>query len=123
MAVIAKPKAPKQAVAIPDGTYRAQLVEVKEFSNAFGDRLGFVFEIVSGHQAGIQIMRSTSPVLSGKGHLAQIITGLLGRELTLEEVSTGINLERLVGTECNILAMQSKGKSGMIYSNIERVFR
>ena len=39
MAVIAKPKAPKQAVAIPDGTYRAQLVEVKEFTNAFGDRL------------------------------------------------------------------------------------
>ena len=107
MAVIAKPKAPKQAVAIPDGTYRAQLVEVKEFTNAFGDRLGFVFEIIEGHQAGLQIMRSTSPVLSGKGHLAQIITGL----------------ERLVGTECNILAMQSKGKSGMIYSNIERVFR
>jgi len=107
MAVIAKPKAPKQAVAIPDGTYRAQLVEVKEFTNAFGDRLGFVFEIIEGNQAGIQIMRSTSPVLSGKGHLAQIITGLLGRELTMEEVSTGINLERLVGTECNILAMQS----------------
>ena len=121
--VMAKPKPDKQAAVIPDGTYKAQLVDIKGFSNSFGERLGFVFEIVGGQQAGLQIMRSTSPVLSHKGLLAQIISGLLGRELTADEMSTGINLDQLVGTDCDILVLQAKGKAGLVYSNVERVFR
>jgi hypothetical protein len=123
LAVMVKPRADKPAKLIPDGTYKAHLVEVKEFTNAFGDRLGFVFEIDEGEQKGTVLMKSTANVLAPKGQLLQVVTGLLGREVTDDEVREGFNLHRLAGTNATILAIQSKGKGGITYSNIERVFR
>ena len=67
-------------------------------------------------------MRSTSPQLSASGKLADVIRGMLGRELTADEISKGMDVELLVGSECNVLVLQSKGKNGAVYSNIERVF-
>jgi hypothetical protein len=122
-AVMAMPKPAREATIIPDGTYKAQLVEVKEFTNAFGDRLGFLFEIIEGRHAGIRLLRSTSAVLGAKGQLHQIVTGLLGRDLRLEETIAGVDLAGLVGIDANVLVMQTKGKSGQVYSNIERIFR
>ncbi len=122
-AVMAKPRANKPAKLIPDGTYKAHLVEVKEFTNTFGERLGFVFEIIEGPHQGTQLMRSTANVIAPKGQLTQMITGLLGREITEDEAAEGFNLQRLVGTDATILVIQSKGKGGMVYSNIERVFK
>lgn len=122
-AIMAMPKPSREAPVIPDGTYRARLEEVRQFQNAFGDRLGFCFDILEGAQAGTRLMRSTSAMLGAKGQLHQVVTGLLGRELTSREISTGLDLAGLVGTEAQILVMQAKGKSGQVYSNIERIFR
>jgi hypothetical protein len=54
--------------------------------------------------------------------LAQVIEGVLGRELNPKEISTGFDLEDLIDRECNILVLQSKSKAGAVYSNVERVF-
>lgn len=123
LAVMAKPTADKPTNLIPDGTYKARLIDVKEFTNAFGERLGFVFEINEGEQQGIQLMKSTTNVLAPKGQLFQVVAGLLGREVTDEEAKEGFNLQQLVGTNATILTIQSKSKGGLAYSNIERVFK
>ena len=60
--------------------------------------------------------------LSAKGKLADVLRGILGRDLTDKELATGIDVEGLVGTICNVMVLQSKGKNGATYSNVERIF-
>ena len=67
-------------------------------------------------------MRSTAPQLSKQSKLAEVIEGILGRELTDKELQGGFDLEDLIDKECNILVLQSKSKAGAVYSNVERVF-
>ena len=68
-------------------------------------------------------MRSTNPVLTAKSKLVEVLNGLLGRELTSEEINSGYDVDKLVGKDCNILVLNSKGKNGAVYSNVERVFQ
>ena len=123
MPIVLKQKTSDKAVTlIPDGTYRAVLSKTNQFSNAYGDRIGFEFTLKDPPVDGQTVMRSTSPVLSPSGKLADILRGMLGRELTIEELKNGLDIEKLVGTECNLLILQAKSKGGMTYSNIERIF-
>ena len=122
MTVIVKPKAIREPELVASGAYEAELVEVKQFSNAFGSRIGFVFEIVGGDYAGVQVMRSCSPQLSRQSKLAEIIKGLTKREPTDLETARGYDLSRLVDTTCQILVMTEQAKNGKTFSNIERVF-
>ena len=46
-----------EPVLVPEGVYEAELVEVKEFSNAFGNRVGLVFKITTGQHEGVELMR------------------------------------------------------------------
>ena len=47
---------------------------------------------------------------------------MLGRELTDKELRDGFDLEDLLNRECSILVLQSRSKTGAVYSNVERVF-
>lgn len=120
--VFVKPKAPAAATVVPDGTYRAVLTGIRQFSNSFGERIGFEFSIKGGQFDGAKIMRSTAPQLSRQSKLAEVLVGLLGRELTVEELNLGLDLEQLVGAECSVLVLAAKAKNGATYSNVERVF-
>ena len=117
MVVMLKPKAPTAATQVADGVYPATLTKVTSFSNVYGARIGFEFTLDSGEK----IMRSTSPVLSEKGHLTNVLQGLLGRELTRAEIEGGVDAEELVGTCCQVLVAKSKSKAGAVFSNIEKV--
>ena len=46
----------------------------------------------------------------------------MGRSLTDKELQGGFDLEVLIDKECSILVLQSKSKTGAVYSNVERVF-
>lgn len=116
MVVMLKAKAPT-AVKVPDGIYKAKLSKVNQFSNVYGERIGFEFTLESGEK----VMRSTSPVLSDKGQLANVLRGLLGRDLTREEMEQGVDAEELVGTYCMVVVRQSTSKAGQVFSNIEAV--
>lgn len=105
------------AVKVPDGIYKAKLSKVNQFSNVYGERIGFEFTLESGEK----VMRSTSPVLSDKGQLANVLRGLLGRDLTREEMQQGVDAEELVGTYCMVVVRQSTSKAGQVFSNIEAV--
>ena len=117
-----KPKAAPAAAVIKDGTYRATVSNLKQFANTYGERIGFEFTIQGGQFDGERVMRSTAPQLSKQSKLAEVIEGILGRELTDKELQCGFDLDELIDKECNILVLQSKSKTGAIYSNVERVF-
>ncbi len=116
MVVMLKAKTPT-AVVVADGVYTATLSKVNSFSNAYGERVGFEFTLDSGEK----VMRSTSPVLSDKGQLANVLRGLLGRDLTSEEMQQGVDAEALVGTVCQVVVRQSRSKAGQVFSNVEAV--
>ena len=117
-----KPKAAPAAAVIKDGTYRATVSNLKQFANTYGERIGFEFTIQGGQFDGERVMRSTAPQLSKQSKLAEVIEGILGRELTDKELQGGFDLEDLIDKECSILVLQSKSKTGAVYSNVERVF-
>ena len=117
-----KPKAATPAASIKDGTYRATVSNLKQFANTYGERIGFEFTISGGQFDGEKVMRSTAPQLTKQSKLAEVIEGILGRELTTKELQGGFDLEDLIDKECSILVLQSKSKTGAVYSNVERVF-
>lgn len=50
---------------------------------------------------------------SGKqSKLAEVIEGILGRELSTKELQGGLDLEDLIYKECSIPVLQSKSKTG-----------
>jgi hypothetical protein len=116
------PKAATPAASIKDGTYRATVSNLKQFANTYGERIGFEFTIKGGQFAGEKVMRSTAPQLTKQSKLAEVIEGILGRELNTKELQGGFDLEELIDMECSILVLQSKSKTGAVYSNVERVF-
>ncbi len=117
-----KPKSATPAASIKDGTYRATVSNLKQFANTYGERIGFEFTIQGGQFAGEKVMRSTAPQLTKQSKLAEVIEGILGRELNAKELQGGFDLEDLIDKECSILVLQSKSKTGAVYSNVERVF-
>lgn len=122
MAVVVK--STKTDAVVPDGVYQAVLTKVKTFSNSFGERIGFEFQITSGKSKGATLQRSTGLAMgSRKGKLYEVLSGLLGRDLSDQELTDGIDLEELVGTVCSILVVKSANQQGQAYSNIERVFQ
>lgn len=121
--VVVKPKEPTAAAIVRDGTYRARLTGIKQFSNTYGERVGFEFTIKGGTYDGAKVMRSTAPQLSRQSKLAEVIEGIAGRPLTEMELTHGFDLDQLKGTECSILVLQSRSKNGATYSNVEKVFQ
>ena len=116
------PKAATPAASVKDGTYRATVSNLKQFANTYGERIGFEFTISGGQFDGEKVMRSTAPQLTKQSKLAEVIEGILGRELNAKELQGGFDLEDLIDKECSILVLQSKSKTGAVYSNVERVF-
>lgn len=116
------PKAATPAASIKDGTYRATVSNLKQFANTYGERIGFEFTISGGQFDGGKVMRSTAPQLTKQSKLAEVIEGILGRELTDKELQGGFDLDGLIDRECSILVLQSKSKTSAVYSNVERVF-
>lgn len=121
MVMLLKPKPPAVEL-VPDGTYKATLSKVTQFDNAYGRRIGFEFTLLDNGVKGKKVLRSTSPNLSASSKLADLLRGLLGRELTAEELKGGVDVEALVGVCCSVLVLRSKSKSGSVFSNVERVF-
>ena len=122
MSLVVKQKVAEEATLIKEGTYRARLASIKQFANAYGERVGFEFRIEGGPFDGCTIMRSTAPQLTRLSKLAEVIEGIMGRPLTEKELTSGFDLEDLLDASCNLLVLQQRSKTGAVYSNVERVF-
>lgn len=105
---------------IPEGIYKARLAGVRRFASAFGDRVGFEFEILEGQRAGEVIMQSAAPSVSTKGKLASLVRGILGREPSDNELHEA---DTLVGSQCKVLVRQERNREGKTYSAIAQAFQ
>lgn len=114
MAIVLKPKSNTEAVVVPEGIHKATLSKVTQFTNAYGLRVGFEFTLHGKDVEGKAVMRSTNPVLTAKSKLAEVLNGLLGRELTSDEINSGYDVDKLVGKDCNVLVLNNKGKNGAV---------
>ncbi len=101
-----------------EGIHSATLTNVKEFSNAYGQRIGFEFTLENNSI----LMRSTNVLLSEKSNLADVIRGLKGRTLNPNEFEDGIDLHNLIGTKCQVFVSNSSSKNGIMYSKVEKIF-
>ena len=110
-----KPKAATPAAVIKDGTYRATVSNLKQFANTYGERIGFEFTIQGGQFDGERVMRSTAPQLSKQSKLAEVIEGILGRELTDKELQGGFDLDELIDKECNIRCCSPRARPGDLF--------
>jgi len=119
MVTVVKPKSKEKNIIIDDGSYPATLSNITQFNNAYGARLGFEFTLADGRK----VMRSTNTVLSEKSKLAEVIAGLQGKRMTFAEIQKGVDLDKLIGTECMVLVVNSSSKNGAIYSNVEQIFQ
>jgi len=61
--------------SVKDGTYRATVSAIRQFSNTYGLRVGFEFTVKGGQFDGATVMRSTAPQLTKQSKLAQVIEG------------------------------------------------
>lgn len=119
MVTVVKPKSKETKVDVQDGSYPATLSKVTQFNNAYGQRVGFEFTLEDGRK----VMRSTNTILSVKSKLAEVIGGLSGKVITSSQLERGVDLDKLVGTKCKVLVVNSAGKNGVLYSNVERIFQ
>ena len=122
MTLVVKQKDTAPAALLRAGSYKAVLSAINPFANTHGQRIRFEFTVLGGHADGEKVMRSTAPQLTRQSKLAEVIEGMLGRDLTDKELQGGFDLEDLIDKECSILVLQSKSKTGTVYSNVERVF-
>jgi hypothetical protein len=113
---------PPEPVLVPDGVHPARLVDQYLFSNAFGERVGFVYELTHGAHAGVTVVQSAafSPAHSSKH--ASILRDLLGREPTPVELRDGI-AHGLRDAPLKVLTKQECNRSGNRYSRVIAVTR
>ena len=102
-----------EPVLVPEGVYDAELVGVKDFSNAFGQRVGLVFRITSGQHEGVELMESAAVSTSPRGKLAELMRGMGGASHPVE----------LVGQQCQITVKHESNKAGKQYAAITQTFR
>lgn len=110
---------------IPVGVYKAKLAGVeKEEEGIYGDYVRLKFEIAEGDYKGTERTQICSLKLTkGKNRetnskLFNTLTGLLGKE---PEKDAEIDLENLIGTECQIFVEDKEEKAGVVWQDITRV--
>ena len=114
------PALPKTEV-IPRGIYSARLADVRRFTNSWGERLGFIFEVIEGEQAGKWVIQSTGTVMSRRSKQGQTVAALMGRDLTDDEALYGCDPRRLIGTECQLVLGLAATRAGKPYTTVENI--
>ena len=115
---IVKPyKSDTQPTVVSPGIHEAVLTKVNSFENHWGERFGFEFTLKATWET---ILRTTTSKLTPRSKLAELL-----QEMTKEPMTaiTEIDLDDLVGRECEILVKNTKGKNGLTYSNVEHVLK
>ena len=106
-----------EPVLVPEAVYEADLVEVRRFSNVFGERVGLVFKIASGPHRGIDLMEAATLKASPRGKLAELLRGMGGADGSL------LTAHSVVGRRCRIAVRHEATKAGKTYAAIAQTFR
>ena len=99
---------------VMQGIHPAKLIEVRRFSNVFGERIGLVFKITGGTFTGTEIMDSAAIKSGTQGKLTDLLQGLGGDGVDL--------VDELIGRECHIAVKHERDKSGKTYAAINHTY-
>lgn len=108
---------------IPEGLYKASVLEISEATGQFGEYVKFIFEISDGEYKGVTRSAVAAKKLSkskdGKASkLFEFVKALSKKDL---DSGDSLDLEGLVGTACHILVKNDKEKDGIVYQTISAV--
>ena len=106
-----------EPVLVPEAVYEADLVDVRRFSNVFGERVGLVFKIANGPHLGIELMEAAALKASPRGKLAELLRGMGGADGSL------LTAHELVGRRCRIAVRHEASKAGKTYAAIAQTFK
>lgn len=110
-----------EADLVPPGLYPAKLSRVQLFSNAWGERVAFVFVITGQEQAGKVVIHSTSTNLSRLSKLGVTLSGLLGRKLAAYELEGGFDPAALEGASCRLVLGRATTRSGTPFTKVDSI--
>ena len=103
------------AALVPEGAYGAELIDVRRFTNSFGDRVGLVFKIDKGAHAGAIIMETAAFKDSQRGKLAELLRGLGG--------APWMAGRDVIGRYCTIVVRHEATKAGKPYAAISQTIQ
>ncbi|AJF05426.1 hypothetical protein [Geoalkalibacter subterraneus] len=106
---------------LPEGTYPATLTDIRFFENAYGRRVGFIFEL-QGKAQGRSVMCSARYSTAPNGKLANIIERIMGRALAAGELED-FDYDRLRGRECLVMVLTGRNRSGKRFSYVDQIFQ
>ena len=106
-----------EARLVSEGIHDAELVDVRRFTNAFGERMGLSFRILTGPFQGAEIMESAAISPAPRGKLALLLTGLTD---SAAKVRDG---RELLGRRCRIAVCHEATKTGKSYAAVSQTFR
>jgi hypothetical protein len=92
-------------------------VDVRCFTNAFGERVGLVFRIASGPHLGVELMEAAALKPSPRGKLAELLRGMGGADGSL------LTAHELVGRRCRIAIRHEAARNGKTYAGIAQTFK
>lgn len=108
---------------IPEGLYKATVINIEEGTGEFGDYLKFTFEIIEGEQKGVARTSVASKKLSRSksGKTSKLFDYV--KALTKSDPKSGevLDIEGLKGKTCQIFVKNDKEKDGVLYQKIETV--
>ena len=118
-----KVKQPTKTVRslVPESDYPATLSVIEPFSNAYEERLSFAFTITDGSYTGAIIEQATASKFTPSSKLANLVGTLLGRRLTAQDFSEGVDLDGLIGKVCRVTVIHRTDRAGTPYAGVASV--
>jgi hypothetical protein len=102
---------------VPEGIYEARLIDVRRFTNVYGERVGLVFAIAAGPHTGAELMESAALKSSPRGKLAELLRGFGGADGSL------LTAHGLVGRSCRVVIRHEATRAGQTYAAVAQTFR
>ena len=110
----------------PEGVHRAIIANVEEREHeAYGQQIQITFELDDLSQSDgspMLVFKSCSFKLTPKANLTKAVEAILGKTLTNEEATEGIDLETLVGIPVQVVVNHQESQSGgNLYSVVDSI--
>ena len=125
MAITLTVKEAEAPEPIPEGVYKAKLKDIEEGTGEYGDYVKFTFEIAEGEYKGITRNSVASKKISktSSGKASKLYDYVKALTKTTPITGEDIDLESLIGKECQIIVKDGTEKDGITYQTITAVMQ
>lgn len=108
---------------IPEGLYRASVIEIEEGTGSFGDYVIIRFEIIDGDHKGIsRTLVASKKITTSKNGNTSKLYGIIKALTKVEPAMNGdFDIETLKGKTCQMLVKNGPEKNGITYQEIKDV--